>query len=56
MDLDEGDEVDGDSDSGAKPESLKYGWRSASLAVILWFGLKQSIFCSQKERKKPGKI
>ena len=34
----------GDTENGVKPNSLKYGWRSAFAADILWSELNTNIF------------
>ena len=41
---------DGEKDKGSNPYSLKYGCKSASLAVIRLFGEKHSIFWKKKEK------
>ena len=48
MERDEVVDVDAvDRERGAYPYSLKYGWSSASCAVIRRVGVKHNIFCKQ---------
>ncbi len=48
-------DVDGEKESGEKPNSLKYGWSSASCAVMRCSGLKHSIFCTYIGKRGGGR-